>query len=164
MTKFTKYFKYFLLTWILLAVACTGIFAQYYPVPPYMLPGKYSMKHILSNVEPADGIKFANGIINMKEADSLKTEADTVSNKNRIKYLVEKGGNHALKIELENYDNDIVIEVFNLLGKQVLEVYKGQPVREMEYIIQSWKLPNGVYICTIHGKNFRLTGKFIVAR
>ncbi len=68
-----------------------------------------------------------------------------------------------LTLKKEDYDNPITVNVYNLLGKKVMEVYRGMPYSgDYPYDIPAGELPKGIYICNVVGKGFRLDGKFIV--
>ncbi len=116
----------------------------------------------------SDGIKFAKKSNKTSESDSINIiAADTSERKDRIISLNQVGDVHILKVELSDYNSEINIMVYNLIGKKVMDVYKGIPKStspDYPYEIQSWRLPNGIYLCTLQGKNFRKTEKFVVAR
>ena len=123
------------------------------------IPYSIKYRNILMKHQHPSGTEIAS-----KEAKDQSVAADTVHN-NRIEYIRDAGDVHYLKLYIEDRNQRIYISAFNLLGKKVLDIYEdsAKPNSE-EYLIKSWKLPNGVYICTVHGGDFRLTEKFIVAR
>jgi hypothetical protein len=98
--------------------------------------------------------------------DSITVNADSSDKRDRIISLTQSGDNHILKIEVKDTSSEITINIFNMLGKKVLEAYKGAPKSNPDegYEIQSSRLPNGVYICVLLGKDFRKSDKFVVAR
>jgi hypothetical protein len=98
--------------------------------------------------------------------DSITVDADSSDKRDRIISLTQSGDNHILKIEVKDTSSEITINIFNMLGKKVLEAYKGTPKSNPDegYEIQSSRLPNGVYICVLIGKDFRKSEKFVVAR
>ena len=93
---------------------------------------------------------------------------DTTKKENKIVSLDERfnGDGYLLYLELEDYEHTIQIAAYNLLGKKVLDIYNGNPYKDakLPYDIPTVSLPNGVYICFVFGKNFRLQQKFIVSR
>ena len=113
-----------------------------------------------------DGTKFAGKKTSRTQEDSTyKSLSDTTDRRDKIVSLRQVGDVHILKIELRDYKTEISITAYNLLGKKVLDIYKGLPKNpEYPYEVPSWKLPNGIYICTLLGKDFRKSEKFIVAR
>lgn len=92
---------------------------------------------------------------------------DTTIAQDRIVSLRPCNNEHCLYLELKDYSRPISISVFNLLGKKVLDVYEGIPKfknADSPYEIESFQLPNGIYICVVQGENFKLNGKFYVSR
>jgi hypothetical protein len=52
-----------------------------------------------------------------------------------------------------------------MLGKRVMDVYKGASGRGQQEFTQSLaELPDGVYICILQGDNFRKAEKFYFRR
>ena len=141
----------------------------------FFLEYKKTVQNKESNLEKSDGIKIAYPIDDNQEVinDFFKREAGTIQQnndekkENRIVNLYQPDGSdyHLLKLEIKEENSSIEIDVFNLLGKKVLHVDDGPPKTNFpEYKIESFRLPNGVYICVVSGKNFKLIRKFIVAR
>jgi len=93
---------------------------------------------------------------------------DTTPKRNRIASLRDGGDIFYLYLELVDRDDKISIDVFNMLGKKVLSVYDGYPYPNgipYEILVSGPPpLPNGVYLCVVVGKNFRLREKFVVSR
>lgn len=150
-----------------MAILCLpsySAYSQYLPSPPFYVPTKKYTRPLALRSYALDGTKFAEIPKRHDTAGPEIAEVDTNSKDNKVEYLRESHDGHTLKLKLKDYNQIITISVFNLLGKEVLEVFHGQPKKNIEYRIQSWKLPNGVYFCTIYGKDFRLTEKFIVSR
>ena len=96
------------------------------------------------------------------------TDNDTTGQKNALSIRESSDGDRILIcLNLDNYDVDIDIFVYNLLGKKVMDVWSGKAINETcpkEYEILKAKLTNGLYICVAQGANFRLVGKFIISR
>ena len=95
----------------------------------------------------------------------LITTSDT--NKPEMKFRVDVDNGDVAKaiIEFPEDRESVVVEVYNLLAKKVLDVYKGpirSPKHEIPFDITS--LPRGMYICVIQGRDFRLAQKFVVPR
>ncbi|MFP4368971.1 MAG: hypothetical protein ACOC2K_04015 [Bacteroidota bacterium] len=108
----------------------------------------------------SDGTVFAYNNIS-KQTGSV----DTLANKkNYIRYVSNNLGLYKVAIELEEYDIEIEISVYNLLGKKVLEVFDGTAREGVEYDFYGSKLPNGIYLCILQGKEFRDAEKILVSR
>jgi hypothetical protein len=102
------------------------------------------------------------------KVEEAKVKNDTNQAKNRIESLRDGGDIFYLYIVLADHESRIKITVYNMLGKKVLDVYEGYPlpngVPHEIYIDGPPALPNGVYLCVVVGKNFRLREKFVVSR
>lgn len=96
------------------------------------------------------------------------TKQDTTPKTNRIVSLRDGGDIFYLYLELLDREQTITINVYNMLGKNVLDVYKGKPQPDSipyQVIVSGPpSLPNGVYLCVVTGKNFRLREKFVISR
>ncbi len=90
-------------------------------------------------------------------------ENDTASGKNKLT-IRKEGSNYYCEVELEDYSQSIEISAYNLLGKRVKDVYRGEAIKNHSYRIDVTSLPNGLYICVVLGAKLRLTEKFIVSR
>lgn len=102
--------------------------------------------------------------INIDNITAESVEADTAAN-NRISNLYGSQGIYKVTLELESYDSEIELLVYNILGKKVLEIYRGTAKpKDYEYAFDSNSLPEGVYICVLLGKDFRSSRKFIISR
>jgi len=101
-----------------------------------------------------------------KELADIKQ--DTTPKTNRIVSLRDGGDIFYLYLELLDREQTITITVYNMLGKNVLDVYKARPQPDsIPYQITVSgppSLPNGVYLCVVTGKNFRLREKFVISR
>ncbi|MCK5742611.1 MAG: T9SS type A sorting domain-containing protein [Chlorobi bacterium] len=90
---------------------------------------------------------------------------DTSSQENKIISIIEQSdGTQKLTLQLEDNDQSVDIKVYNMIGKKVADVHSGSQLPNNEYTIESGRLPNGVYLCVVVGRNIRLVGKFIVSR
>jgi len=108
-------------------------------------------------------------VVKDKKLKSNDTKGDTtIKRVNKITSILERrdGEGYYLLLELEDYEQRIQIAAYNLLGKKVLDIYNGVPINDPDYRydIMTNNLPNGVYICFVFGKNFRLQEKFVVSR
>ena len=91
-------------------------------------------------------------------------EADSSVN-NIIEKVYNNGELYTVEIQLNDYDNQIRILVFNMLGNLVKSVFEGNPLTENSvYQFDASNLPNGVYLCILEGPNFRDAEKFIISR
>lgn len=113
---------------------------------------------------------FGSGIRGMeidyflaKTRISSIVEQDTAV-ENRIEYIRQIGTDYEVKTSIKDRDVQIQLFVFNMIGKIVLEIHEGFPVPGDEYLIDGSKLPQGIYICVLQGRNFRDTEKFVVSR
>lgn len=69
------------------------------------------------------------------------------------------------RIEMAVDEPLVDIAIFNMLGKRVLDVYKGSSARGIHEHTQSVSdLPEGVYMCVMQGTNFRKAEKFFFSR
>lgn len=126
--------------------------------------------------DQAKGKGFSNGVhstltalrtknvYKTKASTTNRTIADTTA---KIQSIVNKGGDrYEVKISLPDDIAQIEINIYNILGRKMGEgVWKGTPKKETEsYDIQTNGLPEGMYICVVQGKDFRLAEKFIISR
>jgi hypothetical protein len=122
---------------------------------------KYSQTRLAQNSKP-NGTKIAE--IQKDEKNSTHKNPG----QNRIKELRERqdGNGFQLYLELADYDSSIKIVVLNMLGKKVIDVYEGLPntAKDYYYDIPTSELSNGVFVCIVQGKDFRLAEKFIISR
>jgi hypothetical protein len=69
------------------------------------------------------------------------------------------------RVELASDESLVEISIFNMLGKRVMDVYKGASSRGVHEHTQSIsELPDGVYMCVMQGANFRKAEKFFFNR
>lgn len=99
-----------------------------------------------------------------------KVESDTSKALNKITRVWSNGEDRfVVRVELQSgYNGEIQLSVFNILGKEVIEIHKGpvssSSTNTYEYEFLSSNLPNGIYLCILNGRNFRDAEKFIVSR
>ncbi len=101
-------------------------------------------------------------------ARKILQEKDTTQKSNRISGVWLEKDNLNVIVSLTDTEQKINISVYNLLGKKVLEIYDGLPQGTPNdawlYSKSAAGLPNGVYLCVVLGKSFRLREKFYVSR
>lgn len=70
-----------------------------------------------------------------------------------------------VRVNLGAEQDKLEVTVLNLLGKEMKKVYSGYASKgEHEYSSSISDLPEGVYICTVQGSNFRRAEKFYLSR
>ncbi len=94
----------------------------------------------------------------------IRIEEDSVTSN-----IITKVWYASTELKVEVYQvvkqQEITITVYNMLGKEVLVVYKGtSSSQQKEEYSATFNLPNGIYICVLQGKNFRDSEKFIISR
>lgn len=95
---------------------------------------------------------------------NLKIEEDNQKSNRIDKLWMSSEDVFKVKLELQDKDTEIKLSIFNILGKEVFEIYNGKPLNSNEYEFLSSNLPNGIYLCILTGRNFRDAAKFIVSR
>ncbi|MEY3385448.1 MAG: hypothetical protein RIR53_259 [Bacteroidota bacterium] len=69
------------------------------------------------------------------------------------------------RVELAGDESLVDIAIYNMLGKRVMDVFKGASSRGVHEHTQSIsELPEGVYMCVLQGSNFRKAEKFFFNR
>lgn len=144
---------------------------RYISVPQAEGP-KTFLDIIFNLTENTNGTKFAKKLkedFNQEKGSRFKTEDDSVKNKILSLRESDRGDKFLLYIYLMDYEQKIQISVYNLLGKKVLDVYDNYPYKDINFayeinIASPTFLPNGVYLCVVVGKNFRLREKFIISK
>lgn len=93
-----------------------------------------------------------------------KVEQDTITS-NRITKVWYTSTELNVEIYQVLKQQEINITVYNMLGKEVLEVFSGTSSSRVEEVYSiTFNLPNGIYICVLQGKSFRDSEKFIISR
>ena len=112
------------------------------------------------------GIKFDDP--NTKDSGSLiKTasiDSDTVAG-NSIAKLYVSNDVLFVEVKVKESNTKIKLSVFNMLAKEVLEIYderQGSLIETYQKSISN--LPNGAYICVLVGSDFRDAEKLIISR
>lgn len=94
-----------------------------------------------------------------------KVENDTLSEANTIERIWFDQTNYNVDVRLDEGGNLIRLAVFNMLGKEVLEVYEGvQANLKSQYSFNGDRLPPGIYFCVLTGNGLKDARKFIVTR
>lgn len=109
------------------------------------------------------GTKFAQP--NKEKYSYIRKIQQDTTKENKIKSVWIDKDNLNAEVSLIDIDQKINISVYNLLGKKVFDIFDGLPQDERAvYVKPAVSIPNGVYLCVVLGKNFRLREKFIVSR
>lgn len=105
-------------------------------------------------------------IIDSKQlSKTASIDQDTSSIKNEIlKIYTSDNLKFYVRIKLKEYIIPIKIQVYNMLGNLVEEVYSGAAIKDVEYPFDASNLPNGFYLCILQGPNFRDAEKFTISR
>lgn len=97
-----------------------------------------------------------------KTASASRSIADTAA---RIQSVKTSGDKCEVKLSLPSEVSQIEISIHNILGRKMPDTWKGEPRKDSElYELSINGLPEGMYICVVQGKNFRLAEKFIISR
>jgi hypothetical protein len=100
-----------------------------------------------------------------KTSGKVNAGNDSTGRDNRILFARTSGDVFTSRIELATEEPLIEIGIYNMLGKRVMDVYKGASGRGQQEFTQSLaELPDGVYICILQGDNFRKAEKFYFRR
>lgn len=123
-------------------------------------------KFMLKSKKQTDGMVIDNKDKKSTLFDKKQNSSDSAKREDKIIGIFEVNEQHIVKIELVDYNQEITIAVYNMLGKQVLEIFRGYPHQDSDYpySFHSNLLPNGVYFCVLQGRHFRKARKFVVAR
>ena len=164
---FTKMQVLILILLIFIFVA-TDLSAQYSYNKYIYIEKQQSFIDLLFHTNKSKTYKQSGDIKTKSDTKKAKIETDSTKPKNRIESLRDGGDIFYLYLVLSDRESPIKITVYNMLGKKVLDVYNGYPKPNgIPYEISISgppSLPNGVYLCVVIGKNFRLREKFVVAR
>lgn len=164
--KFTKYFILMIAFTMLCALGAGAVMQKDYEFQEI----KAYQTHISPLIKfkrtlpPLDGTKFASNYNGTPKKAGSEAET-TVDSVNQIKRVWSRGDQFYIKLLLSDYQSEISLIAYNMLGKEVLKIHNGTPKpKENDYEFSSAGLPNGVYICVLQGKNFKSVDKFIVSR
>lgn len=118
------------------------------------------------------GINIENDIISsgtdidteLTGTDSQREEiGDTVKVSNKIESVREANGKFFVKVQLKEDNTPIELNMFNMLGKMVVRIYKGKAKNGQVFEFDA-ELQNGIYICLMNGPNIRDAEKIIISR
>jgi hypothetical protein len=175
LTKKTSGYPLFLISVFIFSIASSVIlnaqsnYNRYISVPEAEPPKSFI--EMIFNVNGSSyGTKFAQK--NKDESAQEKSfrtriEQDTNRKDNRIESLRENldQSKFYLYIELIDYKSRVSVQVFNMLGKKVLDTYDGKAKEAGDYYEMDVSgLPNGVYLCMVVGSNFKLREKFVISK
>lgn len=94
--------------------------------------------------------------------EQVNVAADTSS---QIVKIWNRGDQFYIQLNLADYNSDVSLSAYNLIGKEVKKIYHGAAKSKGEYYeFSSEEMPNGVYFCILQGKNFRSVSKFIISK
>lgn len=162
----TRVFLILLLSGLIISVMVNPLQAQNYyedvicvptSKPPYYLVNPYYYPYYISSGTVIDRTSQKGGKTERKNV----VASDSTRNKLEVRQETTR---YYCKVELKDYNQPIQIAAYNLLGKKVKDIYRGNAKKDGEYDIDVTALPDGLYICVVQGANLRLTEKFIVSR
>ena len=116
---------------------------------------------LLSTIPDGTNIdsKYSNSLVQRveQEADSsVKNEIVSLYSQSQLQFFV--------RIQLAEYNVEIKLLIFNMLGNLVKEAFAGVATKGVEYDFDASNLPNGLYLCILEGPNFRDAEKFTISR
>jgi hypothetical protein len=127
-------------------------------VPPSVMP--VGSGAVYSSVKAVTGRTKA-----LAKPGKVQSGTDTSGRENRIMFSRASSDVFTTRIELLTDEPLIEVGIYNMLGKRVMDVYKGASARgQHEYSQSVSELPDGVYICILQGDNFRKAEKFYFRR
>ncbi len=135
----------------------------------YILSNRNSGIHklIFLNSTGYNGTEIVNSD---KKKPAVRKMVEADSGKNSISIRESSDGERVLVcLDLSDYDLNVEIIVYNMLGKKVYDVWNGKAISgndpcPKEYEIPEAKLPNGLYLCVVQSEKFRMVGKFVISR
>ncbi len=106
-------------------------------------------------------------LVNGTNIDLNKTnssvEADT-NVTNQILQVWYSSTELFVKVKVVDKNKNISLTVYNMLGKELIQIFEGVHTRDENPYIVRYSLPNGIYICVLQGESFRDAEKFIISR
>lgn len=88
---------------------------------------------------------------------------DTTVQKSEIESVWEANNRFFVKVSLTENNTPIELKMFNMLGKLVVDIYKGEADDGDIFDFEA-DLQNGIYICVLTGPKIRDAEKFILSR
>ncbi len=134
------------------------LLAQNIELPDILLSDKKSddnSEHVLSGTD-----------IDLKTNSSGTQEnevKDTTVTKSEIHSVWEANNRFFVKVSLTENNTPIELKMFNMLGKLVVDIYKGE-ADDGDVFDYEADLQNGIYICVLTGPKIRDAEKFILSR
>ena len=99
-----------------------------------------------------------------KQTTKVNVGADTSRKDNKF-IFARAAADVFTRVELAEDQGSVDIGIYNMLGKKVMDVYKGYASRgQHDYTQPIPDLPEGVYICIMQGSDFRKAEKFFFSR
>ena len=92
-----------------------------------------------------------------------KSGIDSLESQNEIEKVWSDGINYYVSIRLEEDNTQIQLKLFNMLGKEISDIYEGS-ADDGDVFEFSSDLKNGIYICVLNGPNMRDAEKLIISR
>lgn len=100
-----------------------------------------------------------------KTTSKISAGVDTNRKDSRIVFARATPDVFTVKVELASDEASLDLGIYNMLGKRVMDVFKGPSSRgPHEYTQPISDLPEGVYICIAQGSDFRRAEKFYLSR
>ena len=105
------------------------------------------------------------GQTGQRQQAKVNVGADSTRRENRFLFARAAQDVFTARIELIEEQSVIDIGIYNMLGKKVMDVYRGYSSRgQHDYTQAVPDLPEGVYICIMQGSDFRKAEKFYFSR
>lgn len=100
-----------------------------------------------------------------KTQTKVNVGVDTSRKDNRFVFARVAQDIFTARIEIAQDEQLLDMGIYNMLGKKVMDVYKGYSSRgQHDYTQAIADLPEGVYICIMQGSDFRKAEKFYFSR
>ncbi|MCX6139386.1 MAG: hypothetical protein NTX15_00880 [Candidatus Kapabacteria bacterium] len=100
-----------------------------------------------------------------KPQGKVNVGVDTSRKDNRFLFARAAQDVFTARIEIAQDEQILDMGIYNMLGKKVMDVYKGYSSRgQHDYTQAIADLPEGVYICIMQGSDFRKAEKFYFSR
>ncbi|HYF03807.1 MAG TPA: T9SS type A sorting domain-containing protein [Patescibacteria group bacterium] len=128
---------------------------------------KTSEKSFSKGVRNALTTLRSKNVYTNQTATTMRSIADTT---NKIKHVGRNPvtGSYSVIVELAQDTPQMQINVYNILGRKVVDVWRGDATKgeviTKDFTQEMQGLPEGMYICIVQGKDFRLAEKFTVSR
>ena len=90
-----------------------------------------------------NGIIIDSNIFDNMFSEKMIVANDSLSNK--IESVWNRGNQYYVKIKLTDYEQEIRLSVYNMLGKEVLLIHNARPLpKDSDYYFDASNLPNGI--------------------